>query len=196
MTLKKDVKKENSLDVKDDDDLVFDDDSNMSSFENSDKIKKLKEKLDKCISENKENLLGWQRARADFINAKKENEVKIKESFDFARIKLIEEILPVLDSFDMAFGNKETWESAPKNWRIGVEYIYSQILTILENNGLKKIDKTNLKFDPNIHIPIDTIDTNKETQDDIVIDIVQNGYEVKGKVLRPAKVKIGKYRYP
>lgn len=196
MVLKKETKKQDI----ENEDVVFEDDSGgtgtpKTSFKAVSE-KKLKEKLDKCIAENKENLLGWQRARADFVNAKKENEIKVKETYDFAKMKFSEEMLPVLDSFDMAFINKEAWEKVDKNWRVGVEYIHSQMLTIFENNGLKQIDKAGDVFDPEKHISTETVIVDKESENGIVIEIIQKGYEFKDEVIRPAKVKVGEYKEP
>ena len=182
----------NNKDYSDDvdgDGIVFEE-----TGQTEEKIKKLKAKLDKCLKENKENLLGWQRARADFVNAKKENNKKIKESFAYAKSELINELLPVMDSFDMAFSNKEAWENVDKNWRTGVEYIHSQLTTILENNGLKQIDPKGQRFDPKFHASIETIATDDKKEDGIIMEVVQKGYELNGNVLRAAKVKVGQYK--
>jgi molecular chaperone GrpE (heat shock protein) len=61
---------------------------------------------------------GWQRAKADLLNARKRDEEEKKEYIKFANERMIEDLLPVLQSFDMAMGNKEAWEKADKNWRI------------------------------------------------------------------------------
>lgn len=170
------------------------DDVVMEDSETADlKIKKIKEKLNKCLKENKENLLGWQRSRADFVNAKKENEEKVRESFSYAVGGLIEELLPVIDSFDMAFSNKDTWEKVDKNWRIGVEYIYSQLVSILESNGLKQLNPVGEKFNPNFHTSVEIVDTDKKKEDNSIIDVVQKGYEYNSKVIRAAKVKVAHY---
>ncbi len=159
-----------------------------------DKIKKIKSKLDKCLSENKENLLGWQRTRADFVNAKKENEKKVRESSSYAKANLIEEMLPVADSFEMAFADKEAWEKVDKNWRIGVEYIYSQLISIFESNGVKQINPLGDKFDHNLHASIEIVETDNKKEDGIIVGVVQKGYELNGRVLREAKVKVAQYK--
>ncbi len=159
-----------------------------------DKIKKIKDKLNKCLSENKENLLGWQRARADFVNAKKENEKKVKESSLYAKASLIEEMLTVADSFEMAFADKKAWEKVDKNWRIGVEYIYSQLISIFESNGVKQINPLGDEFDHNLHASIETVETDNKKEDGIIVEVVQKGYELNGKVLREAKVKVAQYK--
>jgi len=171
------------------DDIVFEDGDVVE-----DRIKKLKERLGKCLKENKENLLGWQRAKADFVNVKKENAEKAKKSSDFAKGEFIEEMLPVIDSFSMAFANKELWEKVDKNWRVGVEYIHSQFMSVLEGNGLKSITPIGEKFDPNFHISIEVVNTDKKKEDDLIVEIVQSGYELNGRVIRAAKVKVAQYK--
>lgn len=176
------------------DDVVFEDeDSEMEDAAMKDKIKKLREALEQCRKENKENLLGWQRARADFVNAKKENEQKMKDSFSFAKGQLIEELLPVVDSFEMAFSNKDAWEKVDKNWRVGVEYIYSQLLSVLERNGVKEINPLGQTFNPQFHTSVETVAAENKDDDEKVVEVMQKGYEVNGRVLRPARVKVARY---
>ena len=71
-------------------------------------IKKLREKLKTTEKERMEYLTGWQRAKADLINARKRDEEDRKEFIKFANERLIEGIIPVLESFEMAMGNKES----------------------------------------------------------------------------------------
>jgi len=188
-------KKEKKEDVEEDLEDVYNDDIIIEENETVEgKVKKLKEKLNECLKENRENLLGWQRSRADFVNAKKENENKVKESFVYATGEFIEELLPVVDSFEMAFADKEAWEKVDKNWRIGVEYIYSQLLSILENNGLKQIDPTGEKFNPSFHTSMEMINTDKKKDDSVVMSVIQKGYKHNGKVIRAAKVRVAQYK--
>jgi len=184
------TKKEKNIDeITDDaynDDIIFEDEKS-----SEDKLKKLREKLNKCLKENKDNLLGWQRSRADFVNAKKDNEERAKQSFSFAKGEIMEELFPVIDSFEMAFSDKDAWEKVDKQWRIGVEYIYTQLLTTLENNGLKQIDPIGQKFDHNFHTSVEIIETDDKKEDNIVLGVIQRGYELNGRVIRAAKVKVG-----
>ncbi len=189
------LKKEKKQDVEEDFEDVYNDDITLEENETVEgKVKKLKGKLNECLKENRENLLGWQRSRADFVNAKKENEDRVRESFTHATGEFMEELFPVVDSFDMAFADKDAWEKVDKNWRVGVEYIYSQLLSVLENNGLKQIDPKGEKFDPNFHTSMEMIDTDKKKEDDIVVDVIQKGYEHNGKVIRAAKVRVAQHK--
>lgn len=149
-------------------------------------VKVLKEKLKKALSERSEYLNGWQRAKADLLNARKRDEEEKKEYIKFANIGLIEELLPVLQSFDMAMGNKEVWEKVDKNWRIGVEYIYNQLIKTLSDNGLKEINPLGKEYDSSRD---EAIFDGKENN--IVTTVLEKGYEINGKVLKAPKVKVG-----
>ena len=135
----------------------------------------------------------WQRDKADFINSKKREEETRKDLIKFANEELMSELIPALDSFDMAMGNKEAGEKADKNWRVGVEYIYSQLLGALEKSGLKQDNPLGKKFDPNHHEPIETVKTDKKEDDGMIVQVIQKGYSLNGKDVRPAKVKVGEY---
>ncbi len=157
-------------------------------------VKKLKEKLQKCLEEKKEYLDGWQRMKADSINLKKEEEKKRKELAGFVTEDIFQQLLPVLDSFDLAFGNKESWEKVDANWRTGVEYIYSQLYAILKENGLEMIEPNGMPFDPRAHASVEIVDVSNEAADGIVTEVLQKGYRMKDGIIRPAKVKVGKYK--
>ncbi|MEK7538316.1 MAG: nucleotide exchange factor GrpE [Patescibacteria group bacterium] len=153
-------------------------------------LKKMREKLHTCESEKKEYLDGWQRMRADFANARKEEDARRGDLIKFASEGLVEDMLPILDSFGMAFANKESWEKVDANWRKGVEYIHSQLLSVLESRGLAPIGMVGEKVDPRLHIAIDVIPTKDEKQEDVVAEVIQKGYRLHSKVIRPAKVKV------
>ncbi len=147
--------------------------------------------LDKVKAERDEYLAGWQRSKADFANAKKRFDDDMKAFRAMANEGLIEELLPVLSSFEMAFANKEAWEKADKNWRTGVEYIYTQIKSVLEQNGLKEINPIGEKFDYTKHEAIEheaVIDSAKENT---VTRVIEKGYILGGKLIKPAKVVVG-----
>jgi molecular chaperone GrpE len=159
----------------------------------NDKLKKLRKELQQAKLQSQEYLTGWQTERASFANYKAEEEKKRKERIAGLKLNLISDFFPVLDSFDMAFSNKEAWEKVDSSWRVGVEYIHTQLINTLENYNVSLIDKKNVDFDPMIHEPVEHVEVSDESQNDKVIDIIQKGYMSGGMVLRPAKVKVGKY---
>jgi molecular chaperone GrpE len=155
------------------------------------KLKALKQKLAVCLTEKEGYLLGWQRERADFANFKKEASESERRRAEIAQEKLIEDIIPVLDSFSMAFANKTVWESVDKDWRTGVEYIHQQLSSALSAYGLEPFSDLGNAYDPARHIAVDTQEVADEKDDQTVCAVIQNGYTLKGKVLRPARVVVG-----
>ena len=135
-------------------------------------------------------MAGWQRAKADFINARKEEEKSRLDLMKFANKDLIMEILSVADSFDMAFVNKQAWEKVDQNWRTGVEYIYGQLIGILEQNGIKQINPIGEMFDPNIHTSVESVPTEKPEDDHKIVTVIQKGYMMHGSLVRSPKVKV------
>lgn len=158
------------------------------------KLKQLREDLKKIQAESREHLTALQRSRADYVNLKKE----LDEVRDSVKAKTTERVimdfLPVLDSFDMAMGNTDAWNAVDANWRVGVEYIYNQFKTTLENNNITAIDSVNVEFDPNFHEPMKTEETEDSSLDHKVKQIIQKGYKMGDKVIRPARVVVYKLK--
>lgn len=164
-----------------------DNDVTIEPEENGDDlVKTLKEKLKKVTEEKQEYLNNWQRDKAEFMNVRKRDQEAQKDFARFSNENLISELIPVLDSFNMAMGNKEAWEKADKNWRVGVEYIANQLKKTLEDFGLKEIDPVGKPFDP---MRDEAIEDGKDGI--LVTTVIQKGYELNGKVLKAPKVKIG-----
>jgi molecular chaperone GrpE len=157
-------------------------------------IKKLREKLKIAVEEKQKYLENWQRDKADFVNARKRDEDDRVQIIKFAKEDAISELIPVVDAFDLAMGQKEAWEALPKDWRTGMESISSQIGAILTQNGVLKIYPIGEPFDPKNHEAIATVTVDKKEQDHTVIDVLQSGFSIHGKVIRPAKVRVGEYK--
>lgn len=185
----------NKYNDSDDSDYTFvDSNEDGDELPKKDVVKKLREEVKKLQKEKEEYLTGWQRAKADYINLQKELESVRKYTTDITKENFLMDLLPAMDSFDMAFLNKEVWESVDKNWRIGVEYIYQQLIKTLNDIGVSKIDSTAVMFDPNLHESIGQVITEKENKDHNIASVVQAGYKMGEKVIRPAKVKIYEYK--
>jgi len=158
------------------------------------KFKRLKGKLKTCQKEKEQYLSGWQRERADFINYKKEEEKRFKETANFQKGKIILEFLTILDSFEKAEKElqKNYRDSVEKSediiqWTNGVLEIKNQIKQILERENIKEIN-TKGRLNPDLHEVIETV-AGEENQ---ITEVVQKGYLFEGKLLRPAMVKVGK----
>lgn len=154
-------------------------------------LKKLRKDLKQAKAEKLEYLTNWQRERADFQNFKKGESERISQMGGYVREKMTEDLLPVLDAYDMAFQNKEAWEKVEKNWRMGVEYIHAQLIKVLNENGVDEIaTKEGDAFDHNIHESVENVATEDASQENTVAKIIQKGYKAKDKILRPARVKV------
>lgn len=158
-----------------------------------DVVADLRKRLKQAEGEKQEYLLGWQRAKADFINSRKQDEESNKQMVKYAEASLLTELIPVLDSFDMAFSNEAEVAKLPEVWRKGVEQIRSQLLAVLAAHNLEIIDPTGQDFDPREAEAVGVVETTDSAQDDKVVSVFQKGYKLQGRVLRPAKVKVGKY---
>jgi len=169
------------------------DDSVVAEEHAGDTIKKLREKLKACEAEKLEYLTGWQRAKADLINARRRDETDRKEFTKFANEQLLFELIPVLENWDMALSHKESWEKADKNWRIGVESIFNQLRKALTDNGLVEIDPLNETFDHAKHEAIEYEHVDDAKKDHVILNVIQKGYSFNGKILKPAKVKVGEF---
>lgn len=157
-------------------------------------VAKLKDRIKKLEAEKQEYLLGWQTARADFINLRKRDEAEKKEYAKFSAGRVVEDIIPILDSFEMAFANTEAWEKVDKNWRVGVEYIYNQLKTVLEGHGVTYLDPVGERFNVSEHEAVEHIPVDDIKQDHSVIKVVKKGYKLHEKVIRPAQVAVGEYK--
>jgi len=191
----------------DNDDLIYDEESKKPSKKVADDvvvddeveapeilIKKLKEKIKTLEKEKQEYMDGWQRERADFINYKKRVENEKVEIVKYANENLLEEITQVLDSFEMAFSNKEAWEKVDKNWRTGVEYIHTQLLKILDENNFTAMNPLHEKFDPKFHIAMEHVSTDDEKKDGMITEVKKKGYILNGRVMKPAQVVVAEYK--
>lgn len=190
------------IDNEDDGEIVYEEEAGASesvsnsSFSKSpdDQVAKLKKDLQKCKEEKQEYLDGWQRAKADFVNLKKRAGEDKKSFVKFANEEFILELLPALDSFEQAFRNKEAWEKADANWRTGVEFIHSQLMSILSNHGVTEMNPAGEKFDEKLHHSIEAVAVEDKKDDGKIVEVTQKGYMLGDKIIRHASVKVGELK--
>jgi molecular chaperone GrpE len=174
------------------DDVVFESEEDQTS---ESLIKKLREKLKQALSEKQDYLEGWQRAKADSINAKKDFVEEKNKLVKFAKADLIIQLVPVLDSFEMALGNGKNEKVESQNeWQAGMGHIHSQLLSILKENGVEQLSPLNEKFNPVLQESIDIIEVDRKEKDGIIVEVLQKGYSLDGEIIRPAKVKVGEFK--
>lgn len=181
-------------------DISSDEEHNDVEFEDIDEdartttsVKLVREKLKACEAEKRENLDGWQRVKADFINYKKEAEELRLKSAQHAREDVLLSVIPVLDSFEMAFGNSDAHEHIDKNWVIGMQGIQAQLVGVLNDYGVTQMNLVGVDFDPNLHDSVSVESTTKEEENNKVAKTIQSGYMLGDKVIRAAKVVVYEY---
>jgi len=125
------------------------------------------------------------RTLADFENFRKRSEREKQDFFKYALASTIKDILPVLDNFDRALEHAEEGDEFHK----GVLLIYKQLFEILQRNGLKSIDESGVRFDPNIHEAV-VREEDPSVPSHTVTAILQKGYFLHDRLLRPALVKV------
>jgi len=143
---------------------------------------------EECEKKAAEYLAGWQRARADFLNYKKEEMERIAEFLKYGTEEMILKVLPILDNFEIIESKLPENLKNDENIK-GLLQIKKQISDFLKNQGAEEIKSVGEKFDANLHeVVAEVEEKGKETG--IIIEEVQKGYKINGRLLRPAKVKI------
>jgi len=135
-----------------------------------------------------ENYNRFLRAQADFENYRRRTQKEKEELAQYANMKLISQLLPVLDNFERAFQASQESEEV-KSFMRGMDMIFRQLLQVLEAEGLRKMEPVGTPFDPELHQAIMQVES-EEHGEGIVVEVVQNGYWLKDRVLRPAMVKV------
>lgn len=170
-------------------------DSEDKKIENADDkgVKKetedLQAQLEAAKKEAEENLAGWQRAKADFLNSKKEQEKAMADYRRYVGEDMILALLPTVDSFDLAARHLPE-ELKDSDWAKGVMCIKGMFESFLRDAGVSEIRSVGEKFDPNLHEAVGEAESDKE--EGTVIEEVQKGYNLGDKVIRVAKVKVAR----
>jgi len=154
-------------------------------------IEALQKQLDEARSKATENLAGWQRERAEFSNYKKRQDQQIAELRAFSTINLIKRLLPIQDDFERA--QKTLPEGiSHMTWIEGVMLIHRKLQGVLDSEGVKTIEvKPNDVFDPNLHEAISQDDADGIASGH-VIEMLQTGYKIGERVIRPALVRVAR----
>jgi molecular chaperone GrpE len=151
-----------------------------------DKTAKLQEELDELNNKFEQLQNQFKRAVADYHNLEKRIAEGRSEMTTWATTDLIQRLLPVLDYYDKALkGVGET--DRQSGWLKGVEMATMQFKQVLKDEGLEQVEADGT-FDPSLHEAIDT----KEGVDGKILEVIDNGYKLKGKVVRPARVVVGR----
>ncbi len=130
-----------------------------------------------------------QRIAAEFQNSKKRQERQLADSIQRASSHLATQLLPILDDFDLAFGNlPEELSDEDESWVDGFRQIHKKLAAVLEDQGVTMIQLDG-EFDPNLHEAISS-EPSENVESGHIIETLRAGYEHKGRVLRPAMVRV------
>jgi molecular chaperone GrpE len=132
------------------------------------------------------------RLQAEFENYKKRAEKENAAYIKSAHSSLVKELLPVLDSFELALKDSNCENPEISKYRKGLELIYSQLYSILEDYGLRAIDTKNQKFDPYKHEVL--IVKESQEPDDTILQEFQKGYFLNENIIRHSKVMISRHK--
>jgi molecular chaperone GrpE len=181
-------------------------------MENNEELKKESDKIDneEVSDETQDNLEGTEnleddsqkdedkeklqelnnkfiRLQADFINYRNRVEREKKSLYASATEDIILQLLPVLDNFERALNNIEKDNA----YYEGIKMIYNQMINVLTNNGLKEIECLGETFDPNFHHAV-FMEECEDKDEGTIIEVLQKGYMLNEKVIRPSMVKVAK----
>jgi molecular chaperone GrpE len=140
---------------------------------------------DRLIAEKAELEERLLRARAEFDNARRRAERDRSDFVQYAAAEVVRGLLPIVDDFERAMKT----ETADKDYAKGVELIYGRLFEALKKQGLEPIETAGQKFDPNLHEAVMREQT-EDAEDQAILGELQRGYNFKGKLLRPAWVKV------
>ena len=147
-------------------------------------------RLSQLQSERDEYLDTLRRLQAEFENYRKRVIKEQTALVDRATEGLVEQLLPVLDSFELALKNFDAAGGADtESVRKGVELVYAELLGVLEKAGLSRVEAEGKPFDPNVH---EAVMQEEGEGEPVVTDVLRTGYTLKGRVLRPAMVKVSR----
>ena len=140
---------------------------------------------DRLVEEKNDLMDRLLRRQAEFDNFRRRAEREKADVLEFASTETVRSILPILDDFERAL----KVECSSKEYARGMELIYQRFLDALKKLGLEPISAKGLKFNPHLHHAVDTVESD-DVEDHTILDEYQQGYNFRGRLLRPAMVKV------
>jgi molecular chaperone GrpE len=148
-------------------------------------VKRLREKLNKAEEERAQYLEGWQRSKADFVNFRKDEESRRSHTEERIKASVAEDIIPVLDSFEMAAKHTDNKEFT---------VLHKQLLDVIKRMGIERFGKVGEPFNPRTHEAVREVPVEKKEEDHTVVSVERSGYTLGDFVIRPAQVSVGTIR--
>jgi molecular chaperone GrpE len=150
-------------------------------------LQKTKEELQKAKDECDAEIERLARMQAEFDNARRRAQREQQDYREYALADAVKTLLPILDSFDRALASN----ADGPDFRSGVELVDRQLHDALGKLGVAEVEAVGQPFDPNVHQAIEMVDT-AEAEDNHVFEELQRGYMLKGRLLRPAMVRVAR----
>jgi molecular chaperone GrpE len=153
-------------------------------------IEQLQLELEETRIKAEEYLDGWQRSRAEFSNYKKRIEREQTNIYQTTAGNLIKRFLEIADDLERALKNRPQ-DNEGEQWANGIELIYRKLMGTIEAEGVTRIDPDGQLFDPNFHEAISQEDS-RQHESGQIIEVLQPGYQIGDRVLRPARVRVAR----
>ena len=151
---------------------------------------KYKQEITKLTDENKKLVEKVQLAQAELINYRRRKDEEVSSMLKYANVDLVTEILNVVDNFERAVNHAEkSTNDEVKKYNEGINLIYTNLKSILQKFGVEEINNVGSIFNPNEEQALLT-DCVEDKDDEVVLEVLQKGYKLKDRVIRPASVKI------
>ncbi len=151
-------------------------------------VNTLKEELQAAQAKADEYLDGWQRARAEFANYKKRVDRDQAQTYQNAVGSVVKRYLDAVDDLERALKNRPQ-DAEGASWAQGIELVYRKLLATMENDGVVAMKADGALFDPNLHEAV-TSEANDDYESGQIIEVLQQGYLIGDRVLRPAMVRV------
>ncbi len=148
----------------------------------------LEEQLQAAEAKAAEYLEGWQRARAEFSNARKRMDKERANAYRNAKLDTVALLLPAIDDFERAIETAPP-EVSENSWYEGIQLVYRKLLSLLEKESIERIETVGQPFDPNFHEAI-MQEPSDEYENGIIVRELQSGYKLEDRVLRPSLVVV------
>ncbi len=153
-------------------------------------IKELNEELKLAQKKEQDHLAGWQRAKADYLNFKRDMEKRQVEIIQFANAALVSQLFPIFDHFKMACRHIPN-DFKEKDFIVGFLHIKKQFEDFFKGLEIEEIKTVGEKFNPELHEAV-SYEEKEGFETDIIFEDVKPGYTLHGRLLNPAKVKVAK----
>lgn len=156
----------------------------------NDEMLKLEEEITTLTENNKVLENQVKLSQAELVNYRRRKDEEVANTLKYANQDLITEIIPVIDNFERALNvSEDKLTEEFKKYLVGFKMMYENLKVVLKNYGVEEINRVGEVFDPNLEQALLT-EFREDLEDEVVIEVLQKGYKLKDRVIRPASVKI------